>query len=170
MFVTYLKALRGGQENFERFQKSAENPGYWIGEGLDATGLFTIPIELSNAIEKASLQGGYGVNPVKTPLMLAGRAFVPDSEIAPNSQRFANQGLVTSLAGPTAGLIEDVPRGIGAVGSEAFGEGASRSQLNAANRIVPYQSYIGMKEMLQVLEANSPYDPNQNYALIVPRE
>jgi hypothetical protein len=162
MFATTLRAWRGGEENWKRFQTSARNPGYMVGEGLDATGFFTLPIELSNITEKVSASAGYPINPVKSPLMLAGRAFVPDASLAANSQRYAGKGVVSAVGGPTVGLVEDIPVAAGALIDTARGEEVSKAKLNAANRIVPYGSYIGMREMLQLLEGNSPYTDDGN--------
>jgi hypothetical protein len=157
MFTTYLKALRGGKENFERFENSVKNPGYWVGEGLDATGFFTLPLEISNITEKATASGGYPVNPIKTPLMLAGRQFEPDASMQANSQRYAGKGPLSAIAGPTGGLVESASTATGLVGDLGTGVEPSRSRINAANQLVPYQSYIGMREMLQIAQDNSPY-------------
>jgi hypothetical protein len=157
MFATTLKALRGGEENWNRFKNSARNPGYMVGEGLDQTGFFTLPIEISNMVEKATAQGGYAFNPVKSPLMLAGRAFVPDASLQANSQRYAGKGVVSAELGPTAGLAEDIATASGIPIDIATGKEVPQSKKNAGNRLVPYGSYLGMRELIQVLEGNSPY-------------
>jgi hypothetical protein len=158
MLATVLKAWRGGSENWERFKQSAKNPGYMIGEGLDQTGFFTLPIELSNITEKATAQGGYAFNPVKTPLMLAGREFAPDSSLQGNSQRYAQKTVLETLAGPTGGLIGDVSLASGIPIDLATGKEVTTGKKHAAQRIVPYQSYLGMRELFQLLENNSPYE------------
>lgn len=159
MFATVLKAWRSGDQGWERFKNSAKNPGYMFGEGLDATGFFTLPIELANIAEKASARAGYAINPVKTPLLLAGRVINPDAPIQANSQSYAGQhSLADALGGPTVALMEDTATGPGGiVVDKVSGRPVSKQHLNATNRIIPYQSYLGMREMLQILEGNSPY-------------
>jgi hypothetical protein len=159
MFATVLRAWRSGDEGWERFKNSAKNPGYMIGEGVDATGFFTLPIEISNITEKATARAGYAVNPVKTPLLLAGRQFNSDASIQANSQSYAGQhSLADALGGPTVALMEDAATGPGGVVVDKLsGRPVSKAHRNATNRIIPYQSYLGMREMLQMIEGNSPY-------------
>jgi hypothetical protein len=161
MFAATLKAMRGGEENWERFKESAKNPGYMVGEGIDNTGFFTLPLEISNLAEKAGAQGGYGYNPFKTPLMLAGRLFVPDASIQGNSQRYAQKSVIEALAGPTGGLIGDTSKTAAIPIDKVTGTPVSQGKQNAAQRIVPYQSYLGMRELLQILTGNSAYTDNK---------
>lgn len=164
MFSAYLRALRGGKESFDRFNKAIENRGYWVGEGLDATGFFTLPIELSNVAERATERAGYKVNPVKTPLMLAGRIINPDSSLQGQSlSRPGQRTLAEALGGPSLALLEDIPVGAGGTAVDILqGEEQSKAHERALNRIIPYQSYLGMRELLQVIEGNSPYIDGQN--------
>jgi hypothetical protein len=160
-FTLTLKALRGGEENWERFKKSSENPGYHLAEALDTTGFFTLPLELSNMMEKATLAGGYPVNPIKTPLMLAGKQFVPDASMQGDTQRFSGKGVVSALGGPTASLIESTAVASGIPADVALGKEVKQSKLNQMNQIVPFGSYLGMREMLQIAQENSPYIENE---------
>ena len=159
MFATTLKAWRSGQEGWDRFKNSAKNPGYMLGEGVDATGFFTLPIEIANIAEKATGRAGYAINPVKSPLLLAGRVFNPDASIQANSQSYAGQhSLADALGGPTVALMEDAATGPGGIiVDKASGRPVGKAHENATNRLVPFQSYYGMREMLQILEGNSPY-------------
>lgn len=166
MMTAWLRAVRSGDEGLKRFYKASENPGYLVGEGIDNTGFFTLPLELSNLAEKSIGEGGHAFNPVKTPLMLAGRLIVPDSSVAANSQRYSQKSLVEALAGPTGGLISDAGTASGIPINLLTGEEVTQGRINAANRLVPYQSYYGMREMLQVLEGNSPYDEDKSLAVI----
>lgn len=158
MFVSVLSALRGGKKNWERFKESATNPGYWVGEGLDRTGFFTLPIMLGDMTEKLTAESGFAFNPAKTPLLLAGKAINPDASIQGNTQRFAGTGPWGAVIGPTAGLVEDTVKGPGGLLVDAVsGKPVTEGQRRAAIRIMPYQSYIGMRELLQVATGDSPY-------------
>ncbi len=150
MFTAYLKAMRGGKENFERFQESAKNPGFLFGEGIDNTGMMTLPIEIGNLAEKAT-----GINPVKTPLALAGRAINPDASIGVSSQRYAQKSVVEALAGPTGGLIKDAVTTGNIPIKAARGKEITKGDKNAAQRLIPYQSYYGMRELLNYARGNS---------------
>ncbi len=157
MFATTLKALRGGEDNWKKFQESYKNPGYMIGEGLDQSGFFTLPLELSNMTEKASATGGFAFNPVKSPLLLAGRAINPDASLQGNTQKFNSVGPWGAVLGPSAGLTEDALRAAGGAQNAIVGDEVTQGQKKAAARLVPYQSYLGMKEMLQLVTGDSPY-------------
>lgn len=160
MMTTYMKAWRGGKENFERFHTQVQNnPGYWIAEGLDTTGFFTLPLEISNIAEKASGRAGYAVNPVKLPIMLGGKLLNPDADIQANTQAYAGRkSIIEATGGPSVGLIEDIAVGPGGLAVDVIrGDEPTRGTVNAANRVVPYQSYIGMRELIQIMQGNSPY-------------
>jgi len=157
MFSTVLRAWRNGEEGWERFKTSAQNPGYMLAEGLDNTGLFTLPMELGNITESVTGVGGYRFNPTKTPLMLAGKAINPDGSLQGNSQRFNGMGSLDALAGPTVGMIRSASVGAGGAVAAATGNEVSLRQKRAAAQLVPFQSYIGMKEALQLLNGDSPY-------------
>ena len=157
MLGAYARAWRGGETRFEAFKANAENPGYLIGEGLDLSGVFTLPMEAANDIEKWTGASGVGsFNPIKTPLKLA----FPGAPQGGRSVRSANQDWLSPILGPTESLGADALRGLGwgpaALGLTDQGE-ASKAQKNAALRMVPFSSYLGVREMLQGLAGDSPY-------------
>jgi hypothetical protein len=157
MMGAYARAWRGGEARFEAFKDAAQNPGYLIGEGLDAAGVFTLPMEASNDIEKWTGAAGVGsFNPIKTPLKMA----FPGAPQGGRSVRSANQDWLSPILGPTESLGADALRGVGygpaALGLTAQGS-APKSQKNAALRMIPFSSYLGVREMLQGLAGDSPY-------------
>ncbi len=157
MFSATLRAWRNGEEGWEKFKNSARNPGYMLAEGLDNTGLFTLPMELGNIAESATGVGGYRLNPTKTPLLLAGKLITPDASLQGNTQRLNSMGSFDALLGPTAGMARSaVVAGGGAIDA-IQGDEVSLRQKRAAAQLVPYNSYIGMKEMLQLINGDSPY-------------
>jgi len=157
MFAATLKALRGGEENWKKFQESAHNPGFLFGEGLDNSGLFTLPLMVGDMTERATGEAGYRFNPAKMPLLLAGKAIVPDASLQGNSQRFAGGNVMDAIAGPTAGLIHDTLKGGGGLVDKARGKEMSMSQKRAATRLVPFSSYLGIRDLLQLGIDDSPY-------------
>lgn len=157
MMGATLRSWRGGQDRVEKFKEAANNPGYLIGEGLDLSGMFALPIELANTTEKLTQAGGYSFNPVKKPLLAAGRVANPEASMQGSSVRFASRDPLAALLGPTAGLPNTVARASGA-GADLFTGGEpSESQVNAAASLIPFGSYLGMREAIQVATENSPY-------------
>ena len=157
MMGAALRSWRGGDDRWEKFKQSANNPGYLVGEGLDLSGMFALPIELGNTVEKLTQPTGFSFNPVKTPLLAAGKALNPEASLQGNSTRFASRDPVSALLGPTAGLPATAARAAGAPVNILTGGEASQSQANAAASLIPFSSYVGMREALQVLADDSPY-------------
>lgn len=62
LLSAWLRAYAVGGERYERFKTAAENPGYLLGEALDASGFFALPIEAA-----ATTDTMMGFNPVKDP-------------------------------------------------------------------------------------------------------
>ncbi len=135
MFATYLKALSGNRT--DQLSNIASNPGWWIAEGLDKGGPLTVPMELANAFEKAT-----GVNPIKSPI----RAFDENSRI---SQRIQNRSLMGTVGGPSVGLVDDFTSTLGIPYTMYKGEQVSQAQKNAAERLLPFNSYAGMRQILR---------------------
>lgn len=157
MMGAMLRSWRGGEERIEKFKESANNPGYLIGEGLDLSGMFALPIELGNTVEKLTQPAGFSFNPVKTPLLAAGAAVNPEASMQGNSTRFASRDPISAILGPTAGLPASAARAAGAPVNIMTGGEASQSQANAALSLTPFGSYFGMREALQVVAEDSPY-------------
>ncbi len=155
----YLSAWRGGSKSFEKFQEKAKNPGFLIGEGLDRAGVFTLGFDFANTGEKVvQSTTGFSFNPLKFPLQLGGRAFVPSAPVEGESQRYSTRGPVGAIGGPTAGLIfEDVPAA--AMGGVAAlrGRPVTSGQRRAAQSLLPYQSFLGFREAVQAMNGDSPY-------------
>lgn len=157
MLGATLRSWRGGNDRFEKFKESASNPGYLIGEGLDLSGMFALPIEFGNTVEKLTQPTGFSFNPVKTPLLAAGTLANPNASMQGESTRFSSRDPLGAVLGPTAGLPATVARAAGAPVNVMTGGAASQSQANAAASLIPFGSYIGMREALQVVSGDSPY-------------
>ncbi len=137
MMATWLKAVSGNR--VEKLQDIGKNPGWWIAEGFDKAGIFAVPLELANTFEKAT-----GFNPIKTPM----KAFDEGSAI---SQKNQNRSLVGSVVGPTAGLIDDASQVMGLPKKLIDGQEVTQGQKNAVERLIPFSSYPGIRQMVRYL-------------------
>lgn len=157
MMGAALRSWRGGEDRFEKFKESAKNPGYLIGEGLDLSGMFALPMELGNIVEKLTQPTGFSFNPVKAPLLVAGKLANPEASMQANSTRFSARDPLSAILGPSAGLPITVAKAAGALANYMTGGEVTDSQMNAAASLIPFGSYLGMREMLQLLSEDSPY-------------
>lgn len=135
IMATWLKAVSGNRT--EKLQDIGSNPGWWVAEGLDKAGIFAVPMELSNTFEKAT-----GFNPIKTPI----KAFDQGAAI---SQKNQNRSLLGSIVGPTGGLIDDASQTMGLPKKIIEGEEITQGQKNALERLMPFNSYLGVRQMLR---------------------
>lgn len=135
MLVTWLQAKSANRD----VPDPRENPGWWIGEGIDRGGIFMVPMQLANAAEKI-----VGVNPIKAPI----KAFDED---AAQSLRLYNRNLASFLGGPTLGLIEDAATVAHIPTRMLAGEDITEGQRNAAERLVPFNSYVGVRQMFRYI-------------------
>lgn len=140
MLVAALRSWRGGEERWEKFKQSASNPGFLIGEGLDNSGIFTIPFEIANTIEKLTQPSGFSFNPIKKPLMAA----FPGKSQQGESTRFAARDPIGALLGPSAGLPMTLAKALG-------------GDVKAGTQLLPFSTYPGMREAVQALTGDSPY-------------
>lgn len=97
MMVGYLKFMeRGDWEEAERLLK---NPGLWIADGLDRTGILAIPFEISNTAEKVGSPIG---------IMKSVQAIAGDDDKGGSASRYASRNKLGALAGPWAGAFQDL--------------------------------------------------------------
>lgn len=147
MGIAYLKSVAGGKETHEKFMKNAENPGWLISEGLDASGLLTLPFMISNDIEKITKAMGNPFNPIKTPLRAVGGEPSEDASLY-------NQTLLRSFAGPTLSLPDDVAKAGGSVIDWMRGKEVSQAQMKRLQYMIPFGTFIGMRDALQALRGD----------------
>lgn len=134
MMATWLKELSGNRKSDPTF---TENPGWWIAEGLDKAGVFSVPMELANMFEKAT-----SFNPLKAPI----KAFDKASAI---SQKNQNRNAIGSFLGPSYGLGQDVLTVAGLPKKVIDGQEVTQGDKNAMERLLPLNSYIGIRQMLR---------------------
>jgi len=104
--MSALGALTFYAKQVESNRELNDNPGRWIAEGIDRSGIFQLAFEVNNTWEKLGGSGIYSV---------AGMAFPNRSQRAPAS-RYANRDAFGALLGPTFQLGTDAAQllGIGA--------------------------------------------------------
>ena len=97
MMVGYLKFIeRGDQENADRL---LDNPGLWMAEGLDRSGILAIPFEISNTMEKLGSPVG-----IQTALQAA----TNDPDRGGSVSRYAQRNKLGAVLGPSAGVFQDL--------------------------------------------------------------
>lgn len=128
MFVYWLKTLESGRE-------ISNNPGTWIAEGLDRSGIFSIAFEVNNVFEKL---GGPGVY---TAASGAYRQFDPSADARQPASRYAVRNQFGALLGPSFGLGSDLTS-LTAVGVNAMTGDLElhSSDISAARRVTPFAS------------------------------
>lgn len=157
MLSATLKAWRAGENRWEKFKKAADNPGYLIGEGIDNAGTFALAFDAANTTEKFGQAMHFSFNPIKTPMMAAGSWAYPNASKQGESIRYSTRGPLGALLGPSAGLTEDI-FAAGAGGADKIkGKKVPKSEQNAAFRLLPFNSFYGMREAIQAITGDSPY-------------
>lgn len=134
MLQTYLAALATNSVN--RLPDFETNKGWWISEGLDRSGLFMLPMQIANGVEKLT-----GINPIKSPIKAG-------DEGSTISQKNRNRNELGVL-GPTAGTIQDIGTAVGIPKTLYQGEDVKQSQKNALERLFPFNSYAGLRQILK---------------------
>lgn len=133
MFIYWLKQIEAGRD-------VSNNPGTWVAEGLDRSGIFAVAFEINNALEKANAPGIY------TAASAMGQAISPNADARQPASRFAVRSTTGALLGPTFGGVSDTV-GLMSLGFEnayraARGEDLvmSPSDVSAIRRLTPYAS------------------------------
>lgn len=140
MMAAYLRAVRGGQDRREKFMKAAQNPGYLIGEGLDLGGFLTVPFWAANVGEKA-----FKKNIIKDPI----KAALGDANVG-ESQRYAARGVMSSLMGPTASLLDTVVEFAQRASRKAAGESTEKNDIalkKMAAQLPPFATMFPIREI-----------------------
>lgn len=135
MLVSYLKyAERGDMDEAERL---VSNPGLWIANGLDRTGILSMPFEISNTAEKLGSPLGF---------MKGAQALAGDEDRSGSASRYASRNKLGAVLGPSAGLFEDLT----AI-AQQLGEGdLKKSGANAIIRQIPGATLPGIRSAIHV--------------------
>ncbi|MGE8105147.1 hypothetical protein ACQKP1_15820 [Allorhizobium sp. NPDC080224] len=135
MLISYLKYAERG--DMEEANKLLENPGLWVANGLDRSGILAIPFEISNTLEK----WGSPVGITKGISVLAG-----DGDQSGGASRYASRNKLGAILGPTAGMFEDLVEIARQMGTGDLKE----SGANAIIRQVPGGTLPGFRSALQI--------------------
>ncbi|AXV15124.1 hypothetical protein CYG48_05065 [Neorhizobium sp. SOG26] len=134
MLIGYLKYVERG--DMDEANKLLDNPGLWIAEGLDRSGVLAIPFEISNTAEKLGLPG----------IVTAAQAVAGDEDRGGGASRYASRGKLGAVLGPSSGLFEDL-----AMIAQQLSEGdLKKSGANAIIRQVPGATLPGIRTAIHV--------------------
>lgn len=135
MMITYLKYLERG--DLDEAQRLVENPGLWIANGLDRTGILSLPFEISNTAEKLGAPIG---------IMTAAQAIAGDEDKGGSSARYASRNKLGAVLGPSAGLFED----LAAIAQQLSEGDLKKSGANAIIRQLPGATLPGLRTAIHV--------------------
>ncbi|HWU19385.1 MAG TPA: hypothetical protein VN155_17015 [Devosia sp.] len=101
MMVAWLKIMEKEVTTgkFEESERLMENPGLWIADGLDRTGILSLPFEISNTAEKVG--SPFGIVPMA-------QALANDPDRGGTASRYASRNKLGAVMGPSAGIFEDL--------------------------------------------------------------
>lgn len=141
MMVSYLKMIERG--DYERAEDLLSNPGKWIGDGLDRTGLLYLPFEITNTADKISAaMGGPNVSIASGLSRLAG-----DRDHSGSVTRYASRDPLGAVLGPSAGLFSDLAQIYAATLKGEKTKGA----VNATIRQIPGGALPGARTILNAV-------------------
>jgi hypothetical protein len=138
MMASYAKMVERG--DYEKAQNLLDNPGKWIGDGMDRWGGLFLPFEITNTADKVSASLG-GAN-LSIPAGIS--AVAGDKDHSGSVTRYQSRDPLGAVLGPTAGLFSDLAAIYAAV---TKGE-RTRSATNAALRQIPGGSLPGIRTIM----------------------
>lgn len=144
MLVSYLKFIERG--DMDRADRLLDNPGLWVANGLDRSGILSIPFEISNTMEKLGVPAG---------ITSVAQMIAQDEDQGGGASRYASRNALGSVLGPSAGILQDFATFAGQVSSGDL----KKSGANAIIRQLPGASlpgarsaaHYGLKPWLQEL-------------------
>ncbi|SFO05835.1 hypothetical protein SAMN04488056_1032 [Cohaesibacter marisflavi] len=135
VFATTIGAAVSALKNIESNRDLSDNPGTWIAEGIDRSGLMTVFFELNNTYEKVGGTGIYGG---------LQKAF-PDRDQSGRASRYASRNVVSSMLGPSMGPAEDFARLLYAMHQGDLTPG----DITAIRRLVPFSTLPFVRSVLE---------------------
>lgn len=140
MLISYAKMMERGDT--ERANDLLENPGKWVADGLDRTGILSLPFEVTNTADKVvSSYGGPNIGINRVFSELAG-----DKSTSGGATRYASRNATGAVAGPTVGLWEDLASIASALAKRDMNKGAA----NAMIRQIPGATLPGVRSAIHV--------------------
>jgi hypothetical protein len=136
MLQVYLAALSGNRTS--ELRNMADDPGWWLGEAIDKASFLPVFMEASNDFEKFTT-----MNPVKAPLKVFDKG-------AAESQKVQGAQPI-SVLGPMVGSAVDLGTVLSMGANIKEGKPIRKGQVNAAERLMPFNSYLGIREAMKYL-------------------
>lgn len=118
--------------------KVSDDPAVWVKEGLDRSGVTGWLFDINNMVEKFT-GGAVGASRVVN---------------GPLSSRYASRGVLASVLGPTASIVEDLAQITASATRNATGapEPWKQADSHAVRRMIPLQNLIGFKYLFDAAE------------------
>lgn len=130
MLTFALKQAAAGREQ-------SDNPGTWLAEGIDRSGMIPMVMEVNNTVEKFGLPGIY--------LALGSMG----GDTSARASRYASRYATDALLGPTAGLVQSVVESTAApLAAITQGEAVDPKAANAARNLLPFGRHPGVQQLL----------------------
>jgi hypothetical protein len=128
MFIYWLKSVESNRDY-------SDNPGRWIAEGVDRSGLLSLAFDINNTVEKSFGIGAYA----------ALAAAFPDKEQGGKASRYLVRSTAASLMGPTGDFVDtliNVARGM------TDGD-LKDSDINSFARLAPGATLPGIRSVVE---------------------
>lgn len=138
MMVSYLKMVERG--DYEKANDLLSNPGKWVGDGLDRTGILFLPFEITNTADKVS--ASLGGAQVSIPSVISRAA--GDRDHSGSVTRYASRDPLGAVLGPSAGLFSDLATIYAAT---TKGE-KTKASVNALLRQIPGSALPGVRTLM----------------------
>lgn len=133
MLIYFLKSIEANRQ-----EDISDNPGRWLAEGIDRSGILSVAFEINNTIEKATGLGAYG----------ALAAIFPGSGQGGKASRYVNRGVAAMALGPTGDLIDGIAASINAMKADGkWTEG----EINTLKRMIPGATLPGIRSLVEYL-------------------
>lgn len=140
MMISYLKMVERG--DFERADDLISNPGKWVADGLDRSGIMFLAFEPVNTVDKVlSAWGGPNVGVNRVFSELAG-----DENTGGSATRFASRNATGAVAGPSIGIFEDLSQIAAALAKGDLNQGSA----NALIRQIPGATLPGIRSAIHI--------------------
>lgn len=130
MMISYLKLIeRGDTEGADRL---LNNPGLWVANGLDRSGIMSIPFDISNTMEKLG-----------SPIGIASgvSALAGDEDRSGGVSRYASRNELGAVLGPSAGAFQDIVT----IGRQLAAGDVKKGGANAMIRQIPGGTLPGVR-------------------------
>ncbi|MBX3583665.1 MAG: hypothetical protein KF810_17400 [Rhizobiaceae bacterium] len=120
-------------KQFESGREFTSNPGTWVAEGLERSGIFSIAFEINNTWEKLGGPGFF------TLASLAGKTANPEADMKQPASRYANRDAFGALLGPSFQLGTDAAQLLGIPARATQGDvDLKPADINRATSMVPF--------------------------------